>query len=59
MADDTHKVEPTQEIPTTDGEPLVVPVPSREDFDSLVRKVAGPGFRKRPAEKAPPSKQSE
>jgi len=58
MADE-HEAEPTQEIPTTDGEPLIVPVPSREDFDRLVRKVAGPGLRKRPDETDPPPQRSE
>jgi hypothetical protein len=50
---------PTQEIPTTDGEPLIVAVPSREDFDQMVRKVAGPGLRKRPDETDPPPQRSE
>jgi hypothetical protein len=47
MVDDEQKPVPTQEIPTKDGEPLVLPVPSREGFGSVVRKVAG--LRKRPA----------
>jgi hypothetical protein len=53
MADD----KPTQEIPTTDGEPLIVPVPTRGEFDDVVRKVAG--LRKRPAGKDQPPEQSE
>jgi hypothetical protein len=56
---DKHETEPTQEIPTKGGEPLIVPVPSREDFDRLVRKVAGPGLRKPPDETAPPPQRSE
>jgi hypothetical protein len=59
MADDKHEQEPTQEIPTTDGEPLVVPVPTRGAFDDLVRKVAGRGLRKRPAETDAPPDRSE
>jgi hypothetical protein len=56
MADEKPD-KPTQAIPTKDGEPLVVPVPSREDFASVIRKVAG--LRKRPAETNPPPEQSE
>jgi hypothetical protein len=56
MSDD-HEPEPTQAIPTTDGEPLIVSVPSRGEFDSLVRKVAG--LRKRPDETDEPPEQSE
>jgi hypothetical protein len=51
--------EPTQAIPTKDGKPLIVPVPSREDFDQLVKRVAGLGLRKPPAETDPPPQQSE
>jgi hypothetical protein len=56
MADEKHE-KPTQAIPTKDGQPLVVPVPSREDFAGVVRKVAG--LRKRPAGKDQPPEQSE
>lgn len=54
---DEHRPEPTQAIPTKDGEPLVVPVPSRDAFGSVVRKVAG--LRKRPVGKDQPPAQSE
>jgi hypothetical protein len=50
MADDKHKPEPTQTIPAKDGD-IEVPIPSRKDFLSVVEKVVGGGFRKRPAEK--------
>lgn len=56
MADAEHELEPTQAIPTTDGKPLVVPIPTREAFNDVVRKVAG--LRKRPAEKDQPPEQS-
>jgi hypothetical protein len=49
----------TQEIPTTDGDPLTVPVPTRGEFDSVVRKVAGRGLRKPPAETDEPPDRSE
>jgi hypothetical protein len=58
MADD-HDEEPTQNVPTVDGEPLKVPVPSRKDFLSVVEKVAGGGFRKQPAEKDQPPERAE
>jgi hypothetical protein len=54
---DEDESEPTQTIPTTDGEPLTIPVPSRDAFGSVVRRVAG--LRKRPAEKDPPPERSE
>ena len=39
---------------------LEIDVPTREDFDALVRKTAGPpAGRKRPAETDPPPAQSE
>lgn len=53
-----HEHEPTQTIPAKDGD-LEVPVPSREDFLSVVEKVAGPGLRKRPAGTDPPPERSE
>lgn len=34
-----NEQEPTQIIPAKDGD-IEVPIPSREDFDRLVRKVA-------------------
>jgi hypothetical protein len=40
---------PTQLIPAKDGD-LEVPIPSREDFLSVVEKVSRPGLRKRPDE---------
>ena len=58
MNENGREPEPTQEIPTKDGQPLVVPVPSRRDFLSVVEKVAG-GLRKRPAETDEPPEQSE
>jgi hypothetical protein len=36
-----------------------IPVPTRDDFDSFVRKVAPPAGRKRPAETAEPREQSD
>jgi hypothetical protein len=42
MSDPKHEPKPTQVIPTKKGKPLVVPVPTRGDFDRLVKKVAGP-----------------
>jgi hypothetical protein len=36
-----------------------IPVPSREDFDQSVKKVAGAGSRKRPDEKRRPPERSE
>jgi hypothetical protein len=61
MADRKHDPEPTRQvIPTKKGKPLVVPVPTRGDFDRLVKKVAGPpGVRKRSAGKDQPPKQSQ
>jgi hypothetical protein len=59
MADEKHEPEPTQVIPAKKGKLLVVPVPTRGDFERLVKEVAGPGFRKRPAGKGSPPEQSE
>jgi hypothetical protein len=36
MADDKHEPEPTQAIPTTDGEPLVVPVQFLREYESVI-----------------------
>lgn len=47
MSDDKHEQEPTQTIPAKDGD-IEVPIPSRDDFLGVVKKVAGPGLRKRP-----------
>jgi hypothetical protein len=46
--------------PKGKGKPLDIPIPTRGEFDSFVRKVAGrPAGRKRPAEKDPPPERSE
>jgi hypothetical protein len=42
------------------GKPVEIPVPTRGEFDALVKKVApGPAGRKRPAGKDRPPAQSE
>lgn len=41
MSKDEHGQEPTQSIPAKDGD-LEVPIPSRDDFLSVVEKVARP-----------------
>jgi hypothetical protein len=56
MADEKHKQQTTQMIPAKDGD-IEVPVPSREDFLSVVEKVAG--LRKPPAATDQPPEQSE
>jgi hypothetical protein len=58
MADDDHELEPTQTIPAKDGD-IEVPIPSRDDFLETVKKVAGPGLRKRPDGKDRPPERSE
>jgi hypothetical protein len=40
MADKGRKRQPTQKTQPKKGEPLEIPVPKREDFDKLVKKVA-------------------
>jgi hypothetical protein len=58
MSDD-HEQDPTQWIPAKDGD-IEVPIPSRDDFLSVVKKVAdAPGVRKRSAEKDSQREQSE
>jgi hypothetical protein len=52
MADERK---PTQRTPKGKE----IPVPTREDFDRFVKKVAGPGSRKRPDEKRQPPQRSE
>jgi hypothetical protein len=60
MADDTHDAKPTQTVHPKKGKPFEIPVPTRGEFDSLVKKVAGaPGVRKRSAGKDRPPEQSE
>ena len=59
MSDPKHDPEPTQVVPTKKGKPLTVPVPTRGDFDRLVKKVAGLGLRKRPDETDQPPPRSE
>lgn len=56
MAD--KDAEPTQTIPAKDGD-IEVSIPSRDDFLETVRKVAGPGLRKRPDETDQPPGRSE
>jgi hypothetical protein len=56
MADEKPEQQATQMIPAKDGD-IEVPVPSREDFLSVVEKVAG--LRKPPAETDQPPEQSE
>jgi hypothetical protein len=58
MTDGKHEPEPTQTIPAKDGD-IEVPVPSREDFLSVVEKVTGPGLRKRPDGTDQPPERSE
>jgi hypothetical protein len=55
---DKKLAKPTQTIPAKDGD-IEVPIPSRDDFLSVVKKVAGPGLRKRPAETDEPPERSE
>lgn len=55
---DKHDREPTQVIPAKDGD-LEIPVPSRKDFLGVVKKVAGPGLRKRLDETSEPPERSE
>lgn len=51
--------QPTQKTQPKKGEPVEIPVPTRGEFESFVRKVAGsPAGRKRPAAKDPPPEQS-
>lgn len=61
MNNDKHSgPEPSQVIPTKKGKPLIVPVPTRGEFDRLVKKVAGaPRVRKRSAGKDQQPEQSE
>jgi hypothetical protein len=55
---DKHEPEPTQTIPAKDGD-IEVPVPSRDDFLGVVKKVAGSRLRKRPDETDAPPERSE
>jgi hypothetical protein len=57
VANEKQGAEPTQAIPAKDGD-LEVPIPSREDFLSVVEKVAGRGLRKRPDETDGPPERS-
>lgn len=47
--DKQHEPKRIQTIPAKDGD-IEVPIPSRDDFLETVRKVVGPGLRKRPDE---------
>jgi hypothetical protein len=47
-----------QQTQTTD-KGLTIPVPSREDFESFVKKVVKPAGRKRPADSDQPHEQFE
>lgn len=60
MSDDKRdEREPTQMIPAKDGD-FEVPIPSREDFLNVVKKVAGaPGVRRRSGETDRPPERSE
>jgi hypothetical protein len=50
----------TQKTQPKKGEPVEIPIPTREEFVNLVEKVAGPpAGRKRPAEKDRPPERSE
>jgi hypothetical protein len=56
MAEDRKTDEPKQTTPAGHR----IPVPTREAFDRMVRKIAlGPAGRKRPAETDEPPEQSE
>jgi hypothetical protein len=55
MAEPRERDEPKQKTPAGQR----IPIPTREAFDRFVRKVAGPGVRKRPDEKDPPPERSE
>jgi len=37
-----HRSQPTQKTQPKKGEPVEIPVPKREDFDRLLKKVAKP-----------------
>ena len=55
MADASERRRPTKQT-TPKGQEI--PVPKRRDFDDVLRKLAPPAGRKRPAEKDPPPEQS-
>lgn len=58
--DDTSTTPPTQRTQPAKGKPVEIPVPTRGEFDELVRKVAGPPEgRKPPDEKDPPPERSD
>ena len=53
MAENSQDAQPTQPTQATD-KGLKIPVPSREDFESFVKKVVKPAGRKRPADSDQP-----
>lgn len=57
MADE-REPQSTQTVHPEEGEPFEIPVPTRGEFDRLVKKVAGPGFRKQPDETVQPPERS-
>jgi hypothetical protein len=54
MIEPTQRDEPKQTTPAGHK----IPVPTREDFDQMIRKVAPPGSRKRPDETDEPPERS-
>ena len=58
MRNDQREPEPTQPMPTTDGDALEVGVPTRDVFVNLLDRVA-PGLRKPLGAKDQPHGQSE
>jgi hypothetical protein len=52
---DTQRDEPKQTTPAGHR----IPIPSRKDFDAMVKKIAPPAGRKRPGETDEPPEQSE
>jgi hypothetical protein len=59
MADE-HGAEPTQQTSPKKGKPMTIRVPTREEFDRFVKRVAGtPRGHKDPAETDKPPERSE
>lgn len=60
MTEPEPEPEPTQKTQPKKGQPVDIPVPTRGEFESFVRKVAGsPAGRKHPAEKGRPPERSD
>jgi hypothetical protein len=55
MVEQPHSDEPKQTTPAGQK----IPIPKREDFERMVRKLAWPAGRKRPAATDEPPEQSE